>query len=98
MALVCQKFGGTSVADATRLKRVAETVAATKRDNNDVIVVVSAMGKTTDDLIDLANQVSTEPSAREMDMLLTAGERISMSLLAMAVNWSCVFEGTYSTL
>lgn len=85
MALVCQKFGGTSVADATRLKRVAETVAATKRDNNDVIVVVSAMGKTTDDLIDLANQVSTEPSAREMDMLLTAGERISMSLLAMAL-------------
>jgi aspartate kinase len=85
MALVCQKYGGTSVADATRLKRVAETVAATKRKDNDVIVVVSAMGKTTDQLISLANQVADEPSAREMDMLLTAGERISMSLLAMAL-------------
>lgn len=86
MALVCQKFGGTSVADAERLKRVAKTVAATKRDGNDVIVVVSAMGKTTDDLIALANQVATQPNAREMDMLLTAGERISMSLLAMALD------------
>lgn len=85
MALVCQKFGGTSVADADRLRRVADTVAATRQAGNDVIVVVSAMGTTTDDLIDLANQVSSTPSGREMDMLLTAGERISMSLLAMAL-------------
>jgi aspartate kinase len=85
MALVCQKFGGTSVADAKRLRAVANTVASTRRAGNDVIVVVSAMGKTTDDLIELADQVSNNPSGREMDMLLTAGERISMSLLAMAL-------------
>ncbi len=86
MALYVQKFGGTSVADAARIKRVAARVAATKRAGNEVIVVVSAMGKSTDDLIDLADQLHPNPPAREMDMLLTAGERISMALLAMAID------------
>ncbi len=86
MALVVQKFGGSSVADAASIKRVAKRIAETKRSGNKVVVVVSAMGDTTDDLIDLANQVTENPPAREMDILLTAGERISMSLLAMAVD------------
>ncbi|MDN3354486.1 aspartate kinase [Actinomadura sp. DC4] len=85
MALVVQKYGGSSVADAESIKRVAQRIAATKRDGNDVAVVVSAMGDTTDELIDLANQVSPLPPARELDMLLTSGERISMALLAMAI-------------
>ncbi len=86
MPLVVQKFGGTSVADATRMKRVARRVADTRREGNDVVVVVSAMGKTTDDLIELAAQINDDPPGREMDMLLTAGERISMALLAMALH------------
>ncbi|MCY3538335.1 MAG: aspartate kinase [Acidimicrobiia bacterium] len=86
MSLVVQKYGGTSVADSTRIKAVARRVAHTKRAGNDVVVVVSAMGKQTDEMIDLANQVSARPPAREMDMLLTAGERISMALLAMALH------------
>lgn len=86
MALVVQKFGGSSVADAASIKRVAKRIAETKRSGNKVVVVVSAMGDTTDDLIDLANQVTENPPAREMDILLTAGERISMALLAMAVD------------
>ena len=86
MALVVQKFGGSSVADAERIKRVAERIVATKRAGNDVVVVVSAMGDTTDELIDLAEQIVPAPSGREFDMLLTAGERISMALLAMAIN------------
>ncbi len=86
MALIVQKYGGTSVADADRLKRVAGRIAETRRDDNQVIVVVSAMGSTTDDLIALADQVNASPPAREMDMLLTAGERISMALLAMAIH------------
>ena len=85
MGLIVQKYGGSSVADATAIKRVAKRIAETKRAGNDVVVVVSAMGDTTDELIDLANAITPMPPAREMDILLTAGERISMSLLAMAI-------------
>ncbi len=85
MSLIVQKFGGSSVADAESIKRVAARIARTKEAGHDVVVTVSAMGDTTDDLIDLANQVSRSPASREMDMLLTTGERISMSLLAMAI-------------
>ena len=85
MALVVQKYGGTSVGDASRIRRVAERVVASRLAGNDVVVVVSAMGDSTDDLIALARRVSPDPPPREMDMLLTAGERISMSLLAMAI-------------
>ncbi|XVQ10904.1 aspartate kinase [Spirillospora sp. CA-255316] len=85
MALVVQKYGGSSVADAERIKAVAQRIVANKKAGNDVVVVVSAMGDTTDDLIDKAEQVSPLPPARELDMLLTAGERISMALLAMAI-------------
>ncbi|WUH99292.1 aspartate kinase [Spirillospora sp. NBC_00431] len=85
MALVVQKYGGSSVADADGVKRVAQRIVATKKAGNDVVVVVSAMGDTTDDLIDMAKQVSPLPPGRELDMLLTAGERISMALLAMAI-------------
>lgn len=86
MALIVQKFGGTSVGDAERLKNVALRIAATYRDDNAVVVAVSAMGRTTDDLIELAKDVTTSSHPREMDMLLTAGERISMALLAMALD------------
>ncbi len=86
MALVVQKFGGSSVADSASIKRVAARIAETKKAGNDVVVIVSAMGDTTDELIDLANEVTDNPPAREMDILLTAGERISMALLAMAVD------------
>lgn len=86
MGLIVQKYGGSSVADAEGMKRVAARIIATKRDGNQVVVVVSAMGDTTDELIDLAKAVTPIPSGRELDMLLTAGERISMSLLAMAIN------------
>ncbi|AWS47094.1 aspartate kinase [Streptosporangium sp. 'caverna'] len=85
MALVVQKYGGSSVADATCIKRVAQRIVATKKAGNDVVVAVSAMGDTTDDLLNLAEQVSPLPPARELDMLLTSGERISMALLAMAI-------------
>jgi aspartate kinase len=85
VALVVQKYGGSSVADADCIKRVAQRIVDTKKSGNDVVVVVSAMGDTTDELIDLAQQVSPEPPARELDMLLTAGERISMAVLAMAI-------------
>jgi aspartate kinase len=86
VGLVVQKYGGSSVANAERIKRVAERIVATRRDGNDVVVVVSAMGDTTDELIDLAEQVVPVPGGREFDMLLTAGERISMALLAMAIH------------
>jgi aspartate kinase len=86
VALIVQKYGGSSVADAERIKRVAERIVATRKAGNDVVVVVSAMGDTTDELLDLAHQVSPLPPGRELDMLLTAGERISMSLLAMAIH------------
>jgi len=85
VALIVQKFGGTSVADPERIRAVAEHVAFTKRRGNDVVVVVSAMGKTTDNLIKLANDVSARQPARELDMLLTTGERISMALVCMAL-------------
>jgi aspartate kinase len=85
VSLIVQKYGGSSVADAQSIRRVAARIIETKKAGHDVVVTVSAMGDTTDDLIDLANQVSGTPDSREMDMLLTTGERISMSLLAMAI-------------
>ncbi len=85
MSLVVQKYGGSSVQDAERIKRVAERIVSTRKAGHEVCVVVSAMGDTTDNLIDLAEQVTPLPPARELDMLLTAGERISMALLAMAI-------------
>ena len=85
MALVVQKYGGSSVADIEAMRRVARRVAATRRAGNTVVVVVSAMGDTTDDLLDMAAALTDAPPAREMDILLSAGERISMALLAMAV-------------
>ncbi|MGP3959944.1 aspartate kinase [Nonomuraea sp. 3N208] len=85
MALVVQKYGGSSVADASCIKRVAQRIVTTKKAGNNVVVIVSAMGDTTDELLDLAEQVSPLPPGRELDMLLTSGERISMALLAMAI-------------
>ena len=85
MSLLVQKFGGTSVADPDRIKAVADRIVRSRREGNDVVVVVSAMGKTTDDLERLAHEVSSDPSAREMDMLLTSGEHISIALLCMAI-------------
>jgi aspartate kinase len=85
MALVVQKYGGTSVSDAERVRAVADHVARTRRQGTDVVVVVSAMGKTTDDLLRLAGDVSAVQPPRELDMLLTSGERVSMALLCMAL-------------
>jgi aspartate kinase len=85
MGLIVQKYGGSSVADAAGMKRVAARIVASKRAGHDVVVVVSAMGDTTDELIDLAKQITPMPTGRELDMLLTSGERISMALLAMAI-------------
>jgi len=85
VALVVQKYGGSSLENADRIKRVAERIVATRKAGNDVVVVCSAMGDTTDELLDLAKQVNPVPPQREMDMLLTAGERISNSLVAMAI-------------
>jgi aspartate kinase len=82
---VVHKYGGSSVADADCIKRVAQRIVATKKAGNDVVVVISAMGDTTDELMDLAKQVSPLPPPRELDMLLTSGERISAALLAMAI-------------
>jgi len=86
VALVVQKYGGSSVSSAERIRRVAERIVETKKAGNDVVVVVSAMGDTTDELLDLAQQVCPAPPAREMDMLLTSGERISNALVAMAIH------------
>jgi len=86
VALVVQKYGGSSVSSAERIRRVAERIVETKKAGNDVVVVVSAMGDTTDELLDLAQQVCPVPPAREMDMLLTSGERISNALVAMAIH------------
>jgi len=83
---VVQKFGGSSVADAESIKRVAKRIVDTKEQGNEVTVVVSAMGDTTDELLDLAQRVSPKPRSRELDMLLSAGERMSAALLAMAIN------------
>jgi aspartate kinase len=85
MALIVQKYGGSSVADAEKIKNVARRVAETKGRGNDVVVVVSAMGKTTDNLIKLAQQVTDEPDERELDFLLSTGEIVSCTLLAMAL-------------
>jgi aspartate kinase len=85
LALIVQKYGGSSVADAGGIKRVAQRIVATRKGGDSVVVVVSAMGDTTDELLELATQVSPLPPGRELDMLLTAGERISMALLAMAI-------------
>ena len=86
MSLIVQKYGGTSVADPERMRNVARHIAATRAAGHDLVVVVSAMGKATDNLLQLANQVSANPPSREMDMLLTTGERISMALLCMALH------------
>lgn len=85
MAFIVQKFGGSSVADAERIRRVAGIIADTYSEDNDVVVVLSAQGDTTDDLIDKANEINTHPSKREMDMLLSTGEQISIALMAMAL-------------
>ncbi|HMM96075.1 aspartate kinase [Phycicoccus sp.] len=85
MPIVVQKYGGSSLADAESIKRVARRISETKKAGNDVVVAVSAMGDTTDELLDLAQEVSPLPPPRELDMLMTAGERISMALVAMAI-------------
>ncbi len=96
MPLVVQKFGGSSVADATSIKRVAKRIVETKEAGNDVVVVVSAMGDTTDELLDLAASITAKPSERELDILLTAGERISMAVLAMAITELGVLARSYT--
>src|SRR4029078_13603619 len=85
MAVVVQKYGGSSVADVQKLRKVAERVMATRKLGHDVVFVRSAMGDTTDELLTLAKNVSANPDRRELDMLLSAGERISMALLSMAI-------------
>src|SRR5271165_3830154 len=85
MSIVVQKYGGSSVADAQKLRRVAQRVMRTRNSGHAVVVVVSAMGDTTDDLLALAKTISPNPDRRELDMLLSAGERISMALLSMAI-------------
>ena len=96
MSLIVQKFGGSSVADAESIKRVAKRIVETRKAGNDVVVVVSAMGDTTDELLDLAHQVTPVPAPRELDMLLTSGERISMALLAMAIKGMGVEARSYT--
>ncbi|MEE2815755.1 MAG: aspartate kinase, partial [Actinomycetota bacterium] len=86
MALIVQKYGGSSVADAESIKRVAKRIVDTRRAGHDVVVAVSAMGDTTDEMLDLAHEVAPIPAPRELDMLLSSGERISMALLAMAIH------------
>ena len=85
MSIVVQKYGGSSVADVEKIHRVAAKVVATRERGHDVVVVVSAMGKTTDELLGLAHAVDPSPPRRELDMLLSTGERISMALLSMAI-------------
>src|SRR5271170_5872747 len=96
MSLLVQKYGGTSVGDAERIRAVADHVARTRRHGDEVVVVVSAMGKTTDDLLRLAGEASDVQPPRELDMLLTSGERVSMALLCMALA-SCGVEGVSFT-
>ncbi|MEK7214951.1 MAG: aspartate kinase, partial [Chloroflexota bacterium] len=86
MPLIVKKYGGSSVADAGRIRNVAQRVASAKSAGNQVVVVVSAMGDTTDGLIDLAKQITDQPSPREMDLLLSTGETISMTLMSMALH------------
>ncbi|MEZ6084094.1 MAG: hypothetical protein R3E58_09165 [Phycisphaerae bacterium] len=85
MALIVQKFGGTSVADADKIHRAARRAIRAKLDGKKVVLVVSAMGKTTDHLIDLAHEITPIPPRRELDMLLTTGEQVSIALMAMAI-------------
>jgi aspartate kinase len=96
MSLIVQKFGGSSVADAESIKRVAKRIVETRKAGNAVVVAVSAMGDTTDELIDLAHEVTPFPDGRELDMLLTTGERISMALLAMAIKSMGVDARSYT--
>ncbi|MDP4163329.1 MAG: aspartate kinase, partial [Bacillota bacterium] len=96
MGLIVQKFGGTSVANAERILNVAERVKEEKDKGNDVVVVVSAMGKTTDHLVALAKELSSNPVKREMDMLLTTGEQITISLLSMALNEKGISAVSYT--
>ena len=101
--IIVQKYGGTSVADTDRITRVADRIARTKRAGNNVVVAVSAMGKTTDQLIRQAEEISPHPPGREMDMLLTAGERISMALLPeertpTKADWARISRGWRSRL
>jgi aspartate kinase len=86
MGIIVQKYGGSSVADVGRIREVAAKIAARRAEGHELVVVVSAMGDTTDELLALARQVTEAPARRELDMLLTAGERISMALLSMALN------------
>ena len=86
MTLIVMKFGGSSVATSEKMKRVAERIISTKRKGNKVVVVVSARGDVTDDLITLANEITDNPNEREMDMLLATGEQVSIALLSMAIN------------
>jgi aspartokinase len=85
MSLIVQKYGGSSVADAEKMKNVARRAIAAGEKGNQVVVVVSAMGDTTDDLVDLAHQITSQPDEREMDVLLSTGEIVSSTLLAMAI-------------
>jgi len=96
VSLIVQKYGGSSVADAESIKRVAKRIVETRKAGNDVVVAVSAMGDTTDELLDLAQQVTPIPDARELDMLLTTGERVSMALLAMAIKSMGVEARSYT--
>ena len=86
MAIIVQKYGGSSVGDVERIRRVAERVAARRAEGHQMVVVVSAMGDTTDELLELARKISSDPPRRELDMLLTCGERVSMALLSMALH------------
>lgn len=96
MSVVVQKYGGTSVADIERVQSVADRVIQAKRDGHDVVVVVSAMGKTTDELLGMAHRLTPIPNARELDLLLTAGERITMSLLSIAINAAGIPSASYT--
>jgi aspartate kinase len=96
VSLIVQKYGGSSVSDAESIKRVAKRIVETRKAGNDVVVAVSAMGDTTDELLDLAHEVAPIPDARELDMLLTTGERISMALLAMAIKSMGVEARSYT--
>jgi len=86
MALIVQKFGGTSVGDVEKIKNVAQRIIRAKKSGHQVVVVVSAMGKTTDGLIKIAKEINPRPEEREMDMLMSTGEQISAALLAMAIH------------
>lgn len=94
MALIVQKFGGSSVANADRIRNVARRVAETARAGHHVVVVVSAMGDTTDELLGLASQLASTPAPREIDLLLTTGEQVSVALLSMRCrSWDCRASG-----